>query len=702
MPPSAFLVGSTIITTPACEISPNKTALQLLSPPPAQLQTQTQTQIQTPVRQSVSPQIKTEYNLNNNCHSLQNFNYLNSSDLSDKATNMVLQSYNSYEQYHLQQQHHGQTAATVLAQHSPPLYNTATTNSPAAINTHHQQNTQQQQQQHHQQQQNNLPQYQNLYNSPPHHQQQQHLTNLSATHNLSNNNSHPHHQQHQLQQHQHHQQQQPQHHHHHSLHQHLSHQQQQQQQHTQQRLSAGSSSSVTSSLSSNNSSLTSVSSANTNVSSTTPAVSSSSSASTSTAASSVVNSLTSSSSPSSASSTAGPFLSAASLGINYFNDTIPYVGDYSAATGHLYTDIDANFFSQGYSTPHDRNNSPPPQQQQQQSQTAANTAMLPPAQTQNSTSSNANNNSNNSASALSPNSANSNNNNNNNNNGANLNFLQMTMRNPAAAFYTQHTMKEEPGTQSAYGNLSANNNQTDPTDLSGFGLPASMTKTSAASYDDNDYHNSMSSQDHQSQASYLDGSSPDFYGLNGVEQKYTDYGRSRFHNSYPPEFSSYDTSQFPSMAAADQWGVHHGNQHHAAYLSTMSLDKALLGSYPSQGGVPCFQGSGPIQLWQFLLELLMDKNCQGFISWTGDGWEFKLTDPDEVARRWGIRKNKPKMNYEKLSRGLRYYYDKNIIHKTAGKRYVYRFVCDLQNLIGYSPEELCAKYDLKTEKKDDD
>ena len=40
----------------------------------------------------------------------------------------------------------------------------------------------------------------------------------------------------------------------------------------------------------------------------------------------------------------------------------------------------------------------------------------------------------------------------------------------------------------------------------------------------------------------------------------------------------------------------------------------------------------------------------------------------QVARRWGLRKNKPKMNYEKLSRGLRYYYDKNIIHKTAGKR----------------------------------
>ncbi|XP_029841949.1 protein c-ets-1-A isoform X1 [Ixodes scapularis] len=115
-----------------------------------------------------------------------------------------------------------------------------------------------------------------------------------------------------------------------------------------------------------------------------------------------------------------------------------------------------------------------------------------------------------------------------------------------------------------------------------------------------------------------------------------------------------------------------------------------------------YSGSGPIQLWQFLLELLTDKSCQGFISWTGDGWEFKLTDPDEVARRWGVRKNKPKMNYEKLSRGLRYYYDKNIIHKTAGKRYVYRFVCDLQALLGYTPEELHAMVELKPEKKDED
>ena len=50
----------------------------------------------------------------------------------------------------------------------------------------------------------------------------------------------------------------------------------------------------------------------------------------------------------------------------------------------------------------------------------------------------------------------------------------------------------------------------------------------------------------------------------------------------------------------------------------------------------------------------------------------------------------------------RYYYDKNIILKTAGKRYVYRFVCDLQGLLGYSPEEIHQMVDLKLEKKDDD
>jgi friend leukemia integration 1 transcription factor len=66
-----------------------------------------------------------------------------------------------------------------------------------------------------------------------------------------------------------------------------------------------------------------------------------------------------------------------------------------------------------------------------------------------------------------------------------------------------------------------------------------------------------------------------------------------------------------------------------------------------------FSGSGQIQLWQFLLELLSDSANAGFITWEGTNGEFKLSDPDEVARRWGERKSKPNMNYDKLSRALR-------------------------------------------------
>ncbi|XP_050051236.1 uncharacterized protein [Dermacentor andersoni] len=89
-------------------------------------------------------------------------------------------------------------------------------------------------------------------------------------------------------------------------------------------------------------------------------------------------------------------------------------------------------------------------------------------------------------------------------------------------------------------------------------------------------------------------------------------------------------------------------------------------------------GSGQIQLWQFLLELLSDSSNASCITWEGTNGEFKLTDPDEVARRWGERKSKPNMNYDKLSRALRYYYDKNIMTKVHGKRYAYRF--DFQGL----------------------
>lgn len=176
-------------------------------------------------------------------------------------------------------------------------------------------------------------------------------------------------------------------------------------------------------------------------------------------------------------------------------------------------------------------------------------------------------------------------------------------------------------------------------------------------------------------------------GSNGIYSRVPRFG-SGSGDSYN-EFSSYETGQqfqqVPGSAAtasassnqqsgSGEWNIsphhphhpdflpahhhtsishsHHGHHHQSNFMSPLNLDKQLVNNYMLQNnnnnglngslcgtllpaglsanGQPCFTGSGPIQLWQFLLELLTDKSCQSFISWTGDGWEFKLTDPDEV------------------------------------------------------------------------
>uniref|UniRef100_A0A8C2LH27 ETS transcription factor n=1 Tax=Cricetulus griseus TaxID=10029 RepID=A0A8C2LH27_CRIGR len=147
------------------------------------------------------------------------------------------------------------------------------------------------------------------------------------------------------------------------------------------------------------------------------------------------------------------------------------------------------------------------------------------------------------------------------------------------------------------------------------------------------------------------------------------------------------------------------------HLTSDDVDKALQNSprlmharntaaQPSPSTVPKTEdqrpqlGSGQIQLWQFLLELLSDSSNSNCITWEGTNGEFKMTDPDEVARRWGERKSKPNMNYDKLSRALRYYYDKNIMTKVHGKRYAYKFDFHgiAQALQPHPPESSLYKY----------
>ncbi|XP_010603694.3 SAM pointed domain-containing Ets transcription factor, partial [Fukomys damarensis] len=85
----------------------------------------------------------------------------------------------------------------------------------------------------------------------------------------------------------------------------------------------------------------------------------------------------------------------------------------------------------------------------------------------------------------------------------------------------------------------------------------------------------------------------------------------------------------------------------------------------------------PIHLWQFLRELLLKPHSYGrLIRWLNkEKGIFKIEDSAQVARLWGIRKNRPAMNYDKLSRSIRQYYKKGIIRKPdISQRLVYQFV----------------------------
>ena len=90
---------------------------------------------------------------------------------------------------------------------------------------------------------------------------------------------------------------------------------------------------------------------------------------------------------------------------------------------------------------------------------------------------------------------------------------------------------------------------------------------------------------------------------------------------------------------------------------------AVVDSFPKK---PRGISRSAVHLWEFLLELLADERYSSLIMWTKrEKGEFKLRNQEEVAKRWGELKQRPGMNYDKLSRALRYYYQKNIIKKVS-------------------------------------
>ena len=177
---------------------------------------------------------------------------------------------------------------------------------------------------------------------------------------------------------------------------------------------------------------------------------------------------------------------------------------------------------------------------------------------------------------------------------------------------------------------------------------------------------------------------------------------SSIHQLYPPPTSSANALSVPpplnnlnrrSQSASsshsdseDSSDHHHLNKspngHPRANSTTVQQGQgqnqvkmeAVPTSSTKEGETPELNTNGRL-LWDFLQQLLNDSQQRytSYISWKNkDTGVFKIVDPAGLAKLWGIQKNHLSMNYDKMSRALRYYYRVNILRKVQGERHCYQ------------------------------
>ncbi|KAJ8675585.1 hypothetical protein QAD02_011371 [Eretmocerus hayati] len=157
----------------------------------------------------------------------------------------------------------------------------------------------------------------------------------------------------------------------------------------------------------------------------------------------------------------------------------------------------------------------------------------------------------------------------------------------------------------------------------------------------------------------------------------------------PPQMLPLTPGAFRAAGGQGQCGQGHQGQQRDAF-------------FPSDSPEPNTNGR---LLWDFLQQLLNDPSQRytHYIAWKcRDTGVFKIVDPPGLARLWGIQKNHLSMNYDKMSRALRYYYRVNILRKVQGERHCYQFLrnpTELKNIknISLLRQQMRIKSELEEE-----
>ncbi|XP_039295056.1 ecdysone-induced protein 74EF isoform X2 [Nilaparvata lugens] len=145
------------------------------------------------------------------------------------------------------------------------------------------------------------------------------------------------------------------------------------------------------------------------------------------------------------------------------------------------------------------------------------------------------------------------------------------------------------------------------------------------------------------------------------------YGQSSAGNE-PNDYSSYAQQQYPNY---NEDPDSDSESDHQRDIEAQPIKKRPGRPRGSRRKKPEKLG----RLWEFIRDLLLNsETCPSLICW--DNYEegmFRFVHSDKVAKLWGAKRDNPDMNYEKLSRAMRYYYKSKVLQPVFGRRLVYKF-----------------------------